>query len=398
MSAVCVGCGREPVKLLLELGPQPPSNRLHAPGAMPVERHDLTLGQCTVCALLQLVAPMPVEAVRPRFDWIAYNEAEAHLDDLTSRLLALPGLPARPVVMGTTAKDDTLLARIARVSGGATSRPELARDWGVHEPLAQIETLQRAVTPERASAVASRLGRADLLVARHVLEHAHDPRAFLAGLRALVKPGGWLLFELPGMEKALVARDHSFLWEEHVMYFTRETFARFFRGVGLPSLTWEYAGALEDTLVAAVPNTAEDLPAPPVAESELAEARAYAAALAPVGAAYRARLAEWHGAGRRIVVFGAGHLAVKFVNFHGLGPYIHCFVDDSPHKQGLCVPGAGVPIRSSAVLDDPDVSVCLLSVNPEREAAVLSRLEPFTARGGVVRSIYRASPRAFGSP
>ena len=157
-ASTCLGCAHGEVVLLIDLGAQPPSNRFLRTIEEPVERHSLRVGQCCDCALLQLIEPMPVKLTRPRVGWLSYNEPEAHLDFVSERLSALPGMPQRPRVFGLSYKDDSTLARLARV-GAQTYRFDLAADWNVCEPHAQLETLQQAVTPERAALLARQYGR-----------------------------------------------------------------------------------------------------------------------------------------------------------------------------------------------------------------------------------------------
>ena len=77
----CLYC-EQTVGRVLDLGPQPVSNRFLRPEEDPEKqyRHPLILGRCEGCSLLQLIDPMPAREVVPRFDWIQYNEPEGHLD------------------------------------------------------------------------------------------------------------------------------------------------------------------------------------------------------------------------------------------------------------------------------------------------------------------------------
>ncbi|MGW8367085.1 MAG: methyltransferase domain-containing protein [Gammaproteobacteria bacterium] len=67
--------------------------------------------------------------------------------------------------------------------------------------------MQAAVDTAAASRLAAKYGQADLLLVRHVLEHAHDPGAFLEALSMLVRPEGYLLFEMPDCTKFVRACD-----------------------------------------------------------------------------------------------------------------------------------------------------------------------------------------------
>jgi hypothetical protein len=394
----CLGCAHETVDLLIDLGAQPPSNRFLRAIEEPVERYPLRVGQCRTCALLQLIEPMPVKLTRPRSGWLSYNEPEAHLDSVCERLWALPGMPREPHVLGLSYKDDSTLARLAR-RDARTHRFDLAADWNVREPHAQLETLQQAITAERAAALAQQYGAADLLIARHILEHAHHPRAFVDAVLPLVKPGGYVVFEVPAAEKMIAAADHAMLWEEHVVYFTRATLQRFFQAASLPVELWHYAYVLEDSLLAVARNT----PAPATTRGSgpdggIEAGKALQTQFATLRAAYHAQLGAWRAQAKRIALFGAGHLALKFINFYGLSDLIDCVIDDNPNKQGTYLPGSCLPVVGSSILRNGQVDFCLLALNPDREGPIMASHAQFTANGGTFYSIFRCSPIALRPP
>src|SRR5688572_9697912 len=395
LTATCLGCGAGNVEVLVDLGPQPPSNRFERADAGPAETHPLVVGQCSGCALVQLLDPMPAAMAKSRFTWLTYNEPEGHLDDLVGRLRALPGISAASRIVGVTYKDDTTLARFNRLGYTNTYRYDMASDLHLPDPCAGLESIQGAIDEQRAAALAARHGVADLLMVRHILEHAHRPEAFVRALRTLVKPGGYLVFEMPDCTKFIRACDYSFLWEEHITYFSEQSLRAFLKAAGIAvKAIHVYPYPLEDSLIAVVRN------APPAKEG--ADARGLGAALA-AGREFGARHAQarermrdlfsrWQQDGKRVAVFGAGHLAAKFINFFRLAGMVDCVIDDNAHKQELLMPGSRLPIRGSAALESIDL--CLLSLNPESEQKVLAKNQSFLNRGGQFLSIFASSTRA----
>src|SRR5437762_9829794 len=175
----CRLCARPGIRDRLDFGPQALRNRfLRSPGE-PEYAHPLALGVCRSCGVLQLADPPPVEELRPRFGWLRYNEPEGHLDDLAGALAKLHGVTPQSAFAGLTYKDDSTLARLNRL-GFARWRPDPHVDLGIADPFAGIESVQEKLTPATADALAAKFGRPDVLVVRHVLEHAHDTRSALA--------------------------------------------------------------------------------------------------------------------------------------------------------------------------------------------------------------------------
>lgn len=388
----CLCCGGK-VNVLVDFGAQTPSNRFELPESPVTDRHPLVVGQCADCGLLQLVDPMPPAMAKSRFEWLTYNEPEGHLDDLVSRLCKLPGLNAASRITGLTYKDDSTLARFNRLGYANTYRYLPAADFGLHDPCASLESIQATLDAPTAARLAALHGLADVLLVRHVLEHAHDPATFLRAAAALVKPGGYLLFEMPDSEKFIKACDYSFIWEEHITYMCAPTLVALVGNAGLSLQdTIVYPYPLEDSLIGIVRNAPGTAPRQQGRESLLADGATFARRYPESRARLQTLFGDWQRAGKRAAIFGAGHLAAKFVNMYGLEKLVDCVIDDNSHKRALLMPGSRLAIRGSAELDARAIDLCLLSLSPESEQKVRAKNQPFLDRGGRFLSIFALSP------
>lgn len=388
----CLSCDSAAIDMLIDFGPQPPSNRFTPAGQVDADAHPLKVGACTACGLIQLVDPMSAAMVKSRHAWLTYNEPENHLDALAERLVALPGLHKNSRVVGLTYKDDTLLARMRKLFFESTARFDMAADFGVTDPCAGLETIQAEMTDARADALIKTHGRADMVIVRHVLEHAHNPQAFLSAVRKLAVDGGYVVFEMPDAAKFINACDYTFVWEEHITYFTPATLRGLVERAGFNVVDIVlYPFPLEDSLIAIL-RVAPVKTAAAAAQPDLAPARNFARAFPERRDRTRAYFGGLHKQGKRAAVFGAGHLAAKFVNLYGLKDYFVCAIDDSPHKQGLAMPGSGLPIQGSAVL--PTIDVCMLSLSPESEQKVVQKQSAYRDAGGTFASIFALSTLA----
>lgn len=392
----CRSCDARDVAVLLDFGPQPPSNRFERPQDAPVERHPLVVAQCQACALVQLSNPMPPAMVKSRFDWLTYNEPEGHLDDLVGRLRALPQINSDSRIVGLTYKDDSTLARFNRLGHVNTYRYDPAADLGISDPCAGLESLQAAFDAGSAERLARRHGRADLLLARHILEHAHSPKVFVQALKKLAKPGGYLVCEVPDATKFIQACDYSFIWEEHVTYLSHQTLGSLLERAGIALAdTYLYPYPLEDSLIAVARNVTPAAPTVPRAQPAfLDDGRRFAARYTATRTKLKSLLAGWRSRGRHVAVFGAGHLAAKFINLLELAEQVECVIDDNPHKQALLMPGSRLRIRGSELMASGAVDVCLLSLNPESEQKVRTKYASYLERGGSFRSIFALSPHS----
>jgi hypothetical protein len=345
---------------------------------------------------------MPPDMVRSRFPWLTYNEPEGHLDELAARISRLAGIDAGSSARGLSYKDDTTLARLARCVGLRTRRIDPRSELGIEAENPGLETLQAAFDGPRVDAIIAHGGRVDLLIVRHVLEHAHRPLVFLDAIARLVSADGYLVIEVPDSRKFLDAQDYSFVWEEHTAYFTPYSLATLLGGAGLDVLELiEYPYPYEDSLVAIARMRRAAIRhdrTPQIPVDEWARAASFARAFDDSRRRFHNQLERLRTDGLRIAVFGAGHLAAKFINFHGLAAHIACVIDDSPHKQGLVMPGSGVPIMSSGVLDDGQIDLCLSALSPESESKVMAKWPRLARDPSAFRSIFALSDRSIAAP
>ncbi|MCH9671370.1 MAG: class I SAM-dependent methyltransferase [Gammaproteobacteria bacterium] len=396
----CRVCDSPALSGRLDLGPQPVSSHFQRSSDAVAPTHDLALGVCTACGVLQLMAPFPYELLVPPFDWITYREPEAHLDAVVDKLQALPGVAKHARTLGLTYKDQTTLDRLNARGFVDTAVLNPRADLGATNPNANIESVQALLTPEAATRWVRRHGPVDLLVVRHILEHAEDTRRLMLAVDALLAPGGHVVIEVPDCTANLERRDYTMIWEEHVAYFTLETLPQVLAPVGLHSLGVDiHPYPFEDVLVlfAQKPTVAkassEGVPRGAVARN-VDLATVYAQAFDGWTTRAKDMCAEATADGRQLAAYGAGHLTCAFLQFHGLAEYFAFVVDDTPHKQGLFLPGSGLPIVPRSRLNAKEIGLCLLGFAPDIEDKVIANNAQFVADGGRFASMFVDSPRS----
>ncbi len=380
------------MKALVACKAIPPSNRFVESVIPKSDWCPLKFGQCLKCGLLQLISPMPYDIVRSRHPWLSYSEPEAHLDALVDRLK--PSLKSNTRVIGITTNDDSTLARFSRLGNFSTYRYDIHNDLGLTESCAGLESIQNAFNSGLAAALTARHGKADLLVVRYLLEHAHSPRSLLTELGLLLAPGGKIVLEVPSCEKFIESCDYNSIWEEHVSYFSQHTFSEILRCSGFEVKQIHLKDyPLEDSLVAIAvkadrPQSADAIP---LAE-ELRSAQRFSETFSITRDRYREFFGTLRNKGKGIALFGAGHFAAMFLNLHELGNLVDFVVDDNPNKQGCLMPGTRVPIFGSDRLSECDI--CMLCINPDKEEQVVSKYQAFINAGGEFSSIFERSKLA----
>jgi hypothetical protein len=392
----CRLCGGEFDSTVLDLGGHPVSNRFAADPEEAVERYDLTLGQCSACRVVQLLQPLPHTALVPPFR-LFFNEPEEHLNSVVDELIATCGLNDTTVVNALTYKDDTTLDRLEKRGVRRGRRFDMQADFEVPDESGNIESIQAYATPERARALAERYGQADLLLARHIFEHAESTSAFAQALGELVREGGYVMIEVPDCRPNMLRRDYTMVWEEHAFYPTPYTMCNLLQLGGFTDVAQRvYPMAFENCIViVARKDRAPQWPEiAPEAARDAGLLEGYARDYEPTKQAVRSHLRGLHDAGERIAMFGAGHLCCAFVYYYDVADLIHCVADDTPSKQGQYLPGTRIPIVPGERLVEDGIGTSILAVSVHTEPKILKAKQAFLDAGGKMRSAFRASERS----
>lgn len=396
----CLVCGADSVVEHIDVGQFPIASIFMSKrdGAPPKFR--IAAGQCAECGTIQLMSPVPYQALLPS-TFIPSREPEGHLDTVVDSILALAHLTPDSRIGALTYKDDTMVERFRKKGFERTWRLRLKEDLGIEHPAANIETIQCRTTPERMREVAERIGQADLLIVRHITEHAENIQSFIKGLSELVAPGGLLMLEVPDCTASLNLRDYCMLWEEHSLYLTPETFKQLVSMGGFEPIRLDtYELPFENCLVLLSRKTGEagSLRVSDAARAQSGLLKGYADAYEPARRELRRKLQEFRATKGPIAMFGAGHIAHAFLNYMGVADLVEFVADDTPEKQRKYLSGAGVEIVPSSELVSRNIKLCLLALSITNEDTIIGRNSAFVQAGGQFRSVFRASGRSiFGT-
>ena len=222
------------MELLLDLGLQPVSNRfLKHNSKKNVPHYPMKLMLQKNTGLIRLEAPFPVEEVKPRYDWLTCYEPEDHLDDMVNKIIDLPNINKNSTFAGYSFKDDSTLDRLKVKGFNNQWRIDPQRDLGVMDSSANVETLQSIFSVLKAKQIQKSLGQVDVIIVRHVVEHAYNLHEFVSAISSMINYQGYIVWELPDCENALDEGDCTTLWEEHIHYFTSFTFKQMLENYGL---------------------------------------------------------------------------------------------------------------------------------------------------------------------
>lgn len=385
-------CNQERVEVLIDAGAQPLCNRFMKMKDESDYKFPLVFGQCHSCGVLQLVKKVPPEEIAPRFDWLVYKEPEEHLDYLADLIYELPGIGKDSRICGISSKDSSLLRRFSQRGISFTWVVNPKEDLRIATPGAGSELIQEYLNEDKAKEIVGKNKKSDVVIARHIYEHSADIQRLAGALKKLVADHGYIVIEIPDCTKALEENDYTMLWEEHMTYFTPDTFKQSLDILGFSIIHYEsFEYPTENALVAIlkVKNSQSNINAD--FKKDFALAKKYSEGFAKHKSLVHNYLSTEKKQGKKIAMFGAGHLACTYINLMDIGSLLSFVIDDNPNKRGLFMPGSSLEVCGSAKLENDKVDVCLLSLRPDIEHKILSKNKQFIDKGGQFISIYSSS-------
>ncbi len=390
MNNNCQVCSGSSVKKLLDFGPQPLCNRFSIAPHEDDYYHPLILGQCQDCSLIQLMDPIPASEIIPRVDWLRYAEPERHLDNLADIVSSLDSLPEKPVACGVTYKDDSLLKRLEERSFEKTWRIQPKQDLGIKEKGIAGETIIPKLNFNSVNNITNTYGYADVVIARHVLEHALDTQVFLSTIWNMLKPEGYIVFEVPDCTKQLENKDYTLPWEEHILYFVPETLKSTFDYTSYELTQYcHYPYQTEDVQVVIIrkaeAHVKENLQPPPEA---FILPEAYANSFENHRKIIYSYLKEYVSKVGKIAFYGAGHFSVMLIKSLQIEEFIEFIIDDTELKQKLYLAGTSLQIKPSEHLEFEKISLCILCLNIEHQNKIMKKHNRFIAAGGIFASAF----------
>lgn len=278
-------------------------------------------------------------------------EPEEHFDDLFpdlsdmfSRYLSTKKIS----VCAASFKDTSLIDRLSQ--GYDVKRSDLSSCYCCQDSEDKklgVETIQDVVDIAAADKLVEIEGLQDVIICRHLVEHAYDFERFVDGIAATVRIGGLIFFEFPSCEKSFVQADCSIYWEEHTFYFSEQSFLALIEKK-FPNLEAIYHRTFHLSGESISVALFRKLSQPSVRLSkdvcikegqlDLAGIRSIQTSVDRSRNKVRASMAKIKQLGYTVVLYGAGHLAVTFVHCMRLLDFVDLVVDDDPGKQGLYIP------------------------------------------------------------
>ena len=373
---LCRSCGSSTLHQVIDLGTQPLANNLLAPADLdkPEPKFPLDVHVCAECWLMQITHIVPPVSLFSDYVYFSSfsDQMLRHAREASLRYIADKDLNAESFVIEVASNDGYLLKNFVEAGvpclgfEPAANIAEVAREKGV-------ETHCEFFGEDSATKLRGQRGAADLILGNNVFAHAPDTNDFVAGLRSLLKPGGWVVLEFPYGMEMIDKVEFDTIYHEHVFYFTLTPLIPLFARHGLDIFHVEHLSIHGGSLrVFACHQGAENIceSVKSVLNDELSRGvqtlayyQRFSAQAEKVRRDLIEFLAEQQSAGKRVAAYGASAKGSTLLNYVGdAAKALEFIADRSTYKHNKLSPGVHVPIvpAEELAVRAPDYALLLV--------------------------------------
>lgn len=378
----CRACGGDLSQIFCDLGAQPLANSYvdpqHAPSADP--RIPLRAAVCEACRLVQLDTIADASSIFGDYAYLSSVSASWVRHAGAFCRMAMSRM--RPEFVVEIASNDGYLLQHFKAVGVRCLGVEPAANVATLAQSRGIDTLVRFFGAQAAADIMREHGRASLVVANNVLAHVPDVNDFVAGMKVLLAPGGYISIECPTLIELARQAQFDTIYHEHYAYWSLRALERILARHDLVVVDVErlttHGGSMR-----VFARHAEEASSPTPALIQMRDdetaagiaGRAFYEGFGPRVTTIlddtRAFLERCRAQGVVVAAYGAAAKGNTFLNALGdAARMIVCVADANPLKSGKLLPGSRIPVVTPQQMADirPDI-VLLLAWNLADEIA-----------------------------
>lgn len=386
----------EPLVPVIDFGRQPLGNGFLLPDQFEDEHFfPMRVGFSDKSMMLQLIdQPAPELMFHENYAFLSgtSKHMEQHFREFAQQLMGSKCLDNDdPFVVELGCNDGIMLKNFAQ-SNVRHLGIEPAKNVATIANGKGVRTLSQFFTESVAQRILESDGQADAIIAANVLCHIPDIRNVIAGIRALLKPTGVLVFEDPYLGDVISKTSYDQVYDEHVFLFSGHSVQYLFGLYDMELIDVQpqktHGGSMRYHLAqtGAYP-VQESVSKILENEKKLGLNRAssfcdFSRKVEQSRVDLVSLLQDLKSQGKRIAGYGATSKSTTILNYCNIGPDLIEFISDTtPIKQGKFTPGMHIPVKpyDTFVANPPDYAV-LFAWNHAEE--IMAKENGFMEGGG----------------
>ncbi|EER16504.1 nad dependent epimerase/dehydratase, putative [Perkinsus marinus ATCC 50983] len=370
----CRCCGRNDLRLVLDLGSQPPANSFHPATSRELKSYPLQVKVCEHCWHLQLAHVVNPDVLFRDYVYVSGTSTTlAKYSQWFADMVAKDVGKSNGVVLDVGCNDGTLLDYFNQI-GWKTVGVDPAVNLMSE---VTIKKGHRAICDYWSPQVARQIGLVDAVTAQNVFAHVAQPVEFLEACAEAMNDESRLYIQTSQAD--IVANgEFDTIYHEHQSFFSSKSMIVLAERCGFTVVRVTKPSIHGTSYIFCLRKGVRLELVEDTVRSELAKEEArgiysigtykhFADLARTRTASFLRRLREWWMEGRKVVAYGAAAKAVVLLNFAGVTNELAYVVDDNPRKTGLQVPGInGLMVydpKAALQSEKSDLTVVVLAWN-----------------------------------
>lgn len=359
----CRYCDEKLPAPFLEMGAMPLANNLISKDQLNTPQFEcpLSLVCCPRCYLIQLSHVVPPEKMFSHYLYVSSTTKtfQDHFAKYAATVRQKLKKKAQPLAVDI-GSNDGLLVSCYEKEGMRSLGIDPARNLADEANQKGIRTLNRFFDEACVEEILGKDGKADVVSGNNVFAHIDDIQAVLKNVNRLLDWNGMFVIEFPYLITMLDTLVFDMIYHEHLSYIALHPLVDVLKRFAMEIFDVEEVLSHGGSLRVFIQKKGGPYPVSAKVEDLMALEKKrgclspeiyhkFADQVMRVKKNFMDLIQELKLTGRTVSGYGAPAKASTIVNFYGLSSKeIDYIVDDNPLKQGRYIPGAKIPIVSSA--------------------------------------------------
>jgi len=370
----CLICNTKDTKILKDFNLLPRSFDFQEKRNSQSALYRITQYQCKKCAVIQLKKTGKSDSFKSKYKWITNKEPDEHLIKLSKYIENF--LRQGKKILFLSRYDQILFDCARKKYGKKVYLLNNRTDLNIRDKNASQFFIQDQLIKKNLKKLKKKIGTFDLIVSCRVLEHSYNIFKLIKNLKNLLNYNGQFIFEVPDSYKSLKQGDIGMIWEEHPVYFTQNSIKLGFQKLGFNvAKMFSYNYPQENALAFHLIPQKKVKINKKIFFTELKLGNNFVKKLKKIKKKIINNISKYSKEGSSVVLFGAGHRSIIFINALNISKYFSHIIDDNKKKIGLYFPSTNLKIKSSTSLSDKKIKLCLLSLNIKIEKKIVKKLK-----------------------
>tara|TARA_Y100000741_G_scaffold359685_1_gene340691 strand:- start:2445 stop:3626 length:1182 start_codon:yes stop_codon:yes gene_type:complete len=297
---------------------------------------------CDHCGLIQNHKSFNFKDLLGNQKNIKQKEPEEHLDSVVKKIINLKKLKKDSKIVSLTYKDDTILNRFKKKGFKKVNSFDFKDKFNNQK----FEYLDNLIYKKNYK-VSKKFQNSNLVISRHFLEHNYSLKNFFYLVNDLSKNSeeSYILLEVPDTLKSLKNNDFACLWEQHKVYFTKNSLENCMNKFGYKKIFLDIKNYPYENCIVFFGKKERNIKKKINLNQILYEKKLSKIFFMDLFK-FKKKIYKFFNSikNKKIALYGTGHQGIFFVNFFNIKRFINFSFDDDKNLHNKFLPGTKIKI------------------------------------------------------